>query len=601
MEVALLGPVECRIDGRAVAVGSPKQRAILAALGLRASEVVSTDRLIAALWGEEPPATARNSLEAHISRLRKLLDDAGAPADVLRTRSPGYAFSGETDLARFEQLRETATADAVAGSDEQAAEHLVAALALWRGSALADLADEPFAAVESPRLDELRLAAQEELIRYRLALGQHAWAVPELEALVAQHPLRERLRELLMLAYYRCGRQADALELYRETRDLLRRELGLEPSPSLRGLEQAVLRHDPAVQLATPHPAEAVEPPVARVTTPHRRRRRARWLVPLATAVASAIALGLFLSRGSHTHRLTRPVPLGKHLLASISSPLPSCCAFGFGGVWVVGHHDQTVKKIDPAQKKVVASYKIAGFQAEAPLIAAGSLWVPSAGEPKFVRFDPERKRVVATYPTTAAEIAWGYNSIWATTRDHQLIRINLRTNRIASRLRLSSGYNDFDDGIAIGFGSIWITNTDNATLLRIDPSSNRIIATISGFGSTNSWMPVTTGDGSVWVSRITGDQGVVYRIDPYTNQIAKRIPVGRRGVAWPNGYMLDAGGYVWTCDGGTTMSEIDPHSNTVVGWYTVPESCQEVAYGLGSIWTALYDHSLVYRIDPKP
>ena len=113
--------------------------------------------------------------------------------------------------------------------------------------------------------------------------------------------------------------------------------------------------------------------------------------------------------------------------------------------------------------------------------------------------------------------------------------------------------------------------------------------------------MPVTTGDGSVWVSRITGDQDVVYRIDPYTNQIVKRIPVGRRGVAWPNGYMLDAGGYVWTCDGGTTMSEIDPRSNTVVGWYTVPESCQEVAYGLGSIWTALYDHSLVYPIDPKP
>ena len=598
--MALLGPLECRVDGRLVAVRSLKQRAILAALALRASEVVSTDRLIAALWGEEPPPAARNSLEAHVSRLRKMLDEAGAPADVLRTQAPGYAFTGGTDLARFEQLRESATADVASGSIERAAEHLAAALTLWRGAALDDLTDEPVAAVESPRLDEMRLAAQEELIRCRLALGQHAWAIPELEALVAQHPLRERLRELLMLGYYQCGRQADALELYRETRNLLRHELGLEPGPSLRALEQAILRHDPAVQLVTPSAAGRREPAAIPLAAP-RRRRRARWVVSTGAAAAAAVVLGLFLSGGSHAHRLSRLQPLGKHLLASISSPLPSCCAFGFGGVWVVGHHDETVQKIDPVKKKVVASYHIAGFQAEAPLVAAGSLWVPAAGEAKFVRFDPQRKRVVATYPTTAAEIAWGYNSIWATTRDHQLIRINLRTNRIASRLRLSSGFNDFDDGIAIGFGSIWITNTDNATLLRIDPSSNRIIGSISGFGYTNSWMPVTTGDGSVWVYRITGDQGVVYRIDPYRNLIVKRIPVGRRGVTWPNGYMLDAGGHVWTCDGGSTMSEIDPGSNTVVAWYRVPVTCEEIAYGLGSIWTALYDPSLVYRIDPKP
>src|SRR5262249_2598074 len=162
-----------------------------------------------------------------------------------------------------------------------------------------------------------------------------------LEALVAEHPFRERLRELLMLAYYRSGRQAEALELYRETCVLLRDELGLEPSPALRALEQAILRHDPAVQpRELPSPTEKAAPASAL------RRKRRRWPAAVAVAVvaAAAVVLGLVLTGGSSAHRLTHPVALGKHLLASVSSPLPSCCAFGFGGVWIVGHHDETVK-----------------------------------------------------------------------------------------------------------------------------------------------------------------------------------------------------------------------------------------------------------------
>ncbi|MGZ4309343.1 MAG: BTAD domain-containing putative transcriptional regulator [Gaiellaceae bacterium] len=598
--VSVLGPLECRIGDRVVVVGSRKQRAILAVLALGAPEVVSSDRLISALWGEDAPASAKNSLEAHVSRLRKLFGERGAES-VLSTRRPGYALEAETDLEQFEQRRASAAAKAAAGEIEPAAGELEGALELWRGEVLADLSDEPFAPLEMARLEERRLSAREELIGYQLELGKHRAVIPELESLVEEHPLREGLCESLMLALYRAGRQADALELYRKTEALLRHELGLEPSPRLRELQQAILRHDSALQPGDTSGKTATD----RLPGPAPRERSwpsARWWLAAAAAVLAAVAAGALafvFSGGSRGAAPTRPRPLGKHLLASISSPLPSCCAFGFGGVWIVGHHDETVAKIDPQRKKIVARYRIAGFQAEAPLAAAGSLWSPAAGQAKFVRFNPVRKRVVATYPTTAAEIAWGYNSIWATTRDHQLIRINLRTNKIASRLRLSAGFNDFDDGIAVGFGSIWITNTDNSTLLRIDPSSNRIVGSITGFGSTNSWMPVSTGDGSVWVYRITGDQGVVYRIDPYTNRIVKRIPVGFRNVAWPNGYMLDGGGYVWTCDAHNTMSQIDPRTNRVVGWYTVPETCQEVAYGDGSVWTALYDHSLVDRIDP--
>jgi streptogramin lyase len=215
------------------------------------------------------------------------------------------------------------------------------------------------------------------------------------------------------------------------------------------------------------------------------------------------------------------------------------------------------------------------------------------------VRFDPVKKRVVARFAVNAAHVEWAYGSIWVTTRDHRLVRIDHRRNRIVKRLRLIPGYNDFDDGLAVGYGSVWITVADTATVLRIDPETMTVIGRISGFGDTYSWMPVTVGDGSVWVYRITGSRSVLYRINPYTNQIVKRIVFGRPNVAWPNGYILDADGYVWACDAGNTMSQIDPRSNGVVGWFTLPETCQEVAFGDGSIWTALYDNSQVLRIRP--
>jgi sugar lactone lactonase YvrE len=180
-------------------------------------------------------------------------------------------------------------------------------------------------------------------------------------------------------------------------------------------------------------------------------------------------------------------------------------------------------------------------------------------------------------------------------------VRIDLRTNRIAQRLRLMPGYNDFDDGITIAYGSIWVTTPDTAMLLRIDPKQMKIVHRITGFGNEDAWMPLTTGHGSVWTYSIASGQGIVYRINPYTNQIVKRIPVGYPNVAWPNGYILDAGGYVWTCEAGNTMSALDPRTEQVVAWYRVPESCQEIAYGNGAIWTALYDQSRVYRIDPTP
>jgi streptogramin lyase len=258
------------------------------------------------------------------------------------------------------------------------------------------------------------------------------------------------------------------------------------------------------------------------------------------------------------------------------------------------------LNEIDSETNRVVGKYHVVGFQGLAPLAAVGSLWLPSAGG-DFVRFDPVRRRVVARFPINAAEIAWGYGAIWATTRDHQLVRIDYGRNRITSRLQIAPGANDFDDGIAIGYGSVWVTLTDRSTLLRIDPTTMKVVARITGFGNTYGWMPVTAGDGSIWIYHVAGSRGRVFRVDPYTNKILKRITVGRRNVAWPNGTILNAGGYVWSCDAGNTLSKIDPQTNRVAGWYTLPdEVCSEVAFGNDSIWFSLYDHSLIYRINPS-
>ena len=256
MEFRILGPLEVRADAdRALELGGRKQRTLLAVLLLHGNRVLSLDRLIEALWGDSPPETALKALQGYISQLRKAL----APAQRIITRAPGYLIElegGELDLDRFESLTETARRAMAEGDPATAAHDLREALTLWRGPALGDLVDEPFARTEAPRLEELRLVALEERIEAELALGRHTALVGELEAYVAHEPFRERPRAQLILALYRCGRQADALAVYREGRRLLVDELGVEPGRALQELEQAILRHDPGLDLPKAYVAE---------------------------------------------------------------------------------------------------------------------------------------------------------------------------------------------------------------------------------------------------------------------------------------------------------------------------------------------------------
>jgi DNA-binding SARP family transcriptional activator len=279
VEFRLLGPLEVLRDGRPVSLGGRKPRALLAILLLHANEVVSADRLIDALWGESPPGAAGNTLQAHVSQLRKALGgkDGTASNGRIRTQRPGYVIHvrpEELDLAHFEHLVDRGRR-ALAGRElEVAAGLLREALGLWRGPPLAEFAYEPFAENEIARLQELRLVALEERIEADLAAGSHRRLVPELEQLTAEHPLRERLRGQLILALYRAGRQADALRVYQETRRALVEELGIEPSPALQQLERAILIQDPALEGQAGAPDRTTLPPLVRLTERPREVRK---------------------------------------------------------------------------------------------------------------------------------------------------------------------------------------------------------------------------------------------------------------------------------------------------------------------------------------
>ena len=263
MDFRILGPLEVFDGDRPLALGGAKQRALLALLLLHANEVVSRDRLIEELWGERRLEHAAKALQVAVSRLRQTLEpdrSSGQTSGLLVTRTPGYELClehGQLDLQRFQDQLADGRAALAAGDPALAVDKLCAALALWRGAPLADLAYEAFAGAEIGRLEELRAEAIEDRIAAELGVGRDAELVAELEELVQRHPLRERLRGELMLALYRCGRQADALEVYQKARRALTEELGIEPSRELRELQGAILRQDSSLD---PRPAREAAP-----------------------------------------------------------------------------------------------------------------------------------------------------------------------------------------------------------------------------------------------------------------------------------------------------------------------------------------------------
>ena len=261
----ILGPIGIRdADGREIRIPAGLERSLLVLLLINRGEVVSIDRIVEALWGERAPETAVKAVQGYVSHLRRILEpdrEAGGRDGILFTRAPGYALRADADAVdatRFERLTSGGSRALEEGAVAEAAVAFEEALGLWKGPALAEFAFDDFAQGEIHRLEDLRLVTCEERADALLQLGRNAEVAADLDVLVAEHPLRERLRASLMLALYRNGRQVDALDVFRRVRGRLSQELGIEPGPDLRDLQRRILKHDPTLAAPRPHARTAL-------------------------------------------------------------------------------------------------------------------------------------------------------------------------------------------------------------------------------------------------------------------------------------------------------------------------------------------------------
>ncbi len=579
MEFRILGPIEATEDGHLVTLGAAKQRALLAVLLLHANEVVSSDRIVDQLWGERAPTKAAKSVQVYVSQLRRLLGEGR-----LETEGRGYLLRvepGELDADRFQALLEEGREAHEAGAAARAAETLRTALDLWRGTPLADVAYEQFAQAEIARLEELRLSALEERIEADLALGRHAALVPELESLVRSEPLRERLRAQLMLALYRSGRQAEALDVYQDARRRLVDELGLEPSRRLYELERGILTQDRALD-APRRPGVAGFLP-----------RRARLGNPVLVAAAAAILLGaaiaaavVELTGGGASAGLASVPPDSVAVLDAKSGKVvrsipvgvrPIRLAFGEGALWAANFTGRTLSRIDPRTSTVVGTLG-AGATPVGLAAGQGSVWVANEFAGTVSRVDPGTNTIVQTIEVGGQPVAVvvGASAVWVVdAAGGRVIRLDPTTNARRT-IRVGSGPAD----VAIGAGGVWVANAFDRTVSRLDPATGAVVesAIALRFEPTR----LAAGSGAVWVTGTFADE--VARIDPSTNEVAATIPVGDG----PTGVGIGDGA-VWVADSTAgTVVQIDPRAGHVVRTISVGASPDGVAVADGTVWVSV-------------
>jgi len=558
IEFRVLGSFEVLEGERSLALGGPQQRALLAVLLLHRGETVSTDRLIDELWGEQAPASAAKIVQGYVSHLRRELGDG-----LLVTRGRGYRLEiapEQVDIDRFVALVAGGRRALQAGDPLVASERLRGALALWRGPPLADFTYEPFAHGEIARLEEQQLAALEDRIDADLALGEHAALVSELDSLVQLHPLRERLQTQLMLALYRCGRQADALERYQQTRRELVDQLGIEPGRALRELERSILEQDPA--LDPPARRIGAQSKAARASTFSRRAALVVIGGALLLAVAATVTLtgGAALTPGGNSSGQGAPPSVIAGDSVGAISPAsgainrvvpvgsaPSSVVAGDGAVWVANYNDGTVSRIDLRTHAVVP-------------VPAGS---------------------------TPSEIAVGAGAVWVTNNFSGTVsRINTTVDRVVQRIPVGNG----PSGVAVGDGSVWVTNTSDGTVTRINAVSGDVGKHPIQVGGSPT--DVAVGADAVWVSDEAGAR--VLRIDPKSDQSVQAITVGNGP-----GAIAVGDGYVWVAnslDG--TVSRINPQTNVAVA-IPVGDGPSGIAVGAGGVWITNQFAGSVTRIDP--
>jgi DNA-binding SARP family transcriptional activator/ABC-type branched-subunit amino acid transport system substrate-binding protein/streptogramin lyase len=564
MDFKILGPLEVVDDGARVVIAPGRQRSVLGLLLLRANEVVSTDELVDALWGERPPPTAAKAVRNAVSQLRKAFAGDGR----IRTHAHGYELSleeGELDADRFAALVAEGRRALADGDAKEASTLLHAGLALWRGPPLADLTYEAFVQNDVARLAEMRLDAIEERVEADLALGRHAELVPQLERLVGEHPLRERLRRQLMLAFYRCGRQADALAVYQGVRRRLVDELGIEPSRELHELERAILNQD-----------AALDPPT-RLPLAGRRRRAGLALAAGAVLVALAAAALVFQLTGSEQ-------PTG-----------------------LVSASPNSVAVVDPDSRRLIGQVPVPGGPALVEA-ANGLVWIESETSRTFSVLD-ERTRVprhVVIPGIPVSDIAVARDAVWLVDpRGRELVEVHPAYGEVVRRIPLPKR-DDVVAGrsappkpaVAATANAVWVTD-GSTRLLRMDTRTRRLRSVDLGVALDG----VVAGSLGVWA--VSGPSAVAVEIEPRTMKVLGRVPIAGRSDAlapFPTAVALGAGA-VWVLNANTaTVTKIDPELRAVEATISlgIERAPVDLAVGAGAVWTANRGDGTLTRIDPE-
>jgi YVTN family beta-propeller protein len=573
MEFRILGPLEVVEDGRPVSIRRGKEQALLAYLLLHANEVVSSGRLIDALWDERPPPTASKILQNAVSHLRKELGDGR-----LLTREPGYLLrveEGELDLQRFEQL-------AREGRGEEA-------LTLWRGPALLNLRDERFADDARRRLDDQRLAVLEDRIEHDLDEGRHAELVAELEQLVEEDPLRERLQGQLMRALYGMGRQGDALDVYRQARRTLSEELGLEPGPQLQELERKILNQDPELASSAPSPQMRSQP------AGRRANRRLALLVLLGALLLAAAIFGIVHATAGesgpilatknslavidpHSDRVVNVIPIGA---------TPRGVTVGTHSVWTANAGEGTVSEIDPEKLRVVQTIGL-GLAATDLVESAGEVWVATGSDNNIVRIDARsggilaRAKISRDQFASAYAIAAGANAIWVGSGS-DIFKIDPSSHELVGRWHYGDGIND----LAVGGGSVWLVSSGE-TVARVSGTTVRPTAEAS-IGVIPTALAI--GGGSIWVAAPGpyGSHAAVWRFDPITARVTQTTTLGKV-VGYPPTLEIAFGeGALWVAsyDAGT-VTRLDPVTGNVVATIRIGGHPSGIAVGAKRIWVTV-------------
>ena len=544
-------------------------------LALQLGRTVSTDRLAEGLWGERPPASAPKMVQLYVSHLRRLLDGNGGE---IVTHGRGYELrlsDGDVDAVRFEHLLD----------DGRARE----ALALWRGEALADVAYEPFAAPEIRRLEGLRLHAAELAIDADLHVGRHEHVIGELDTLIDQHPLREQLHARRMLALYRCGRQAEALEAYRDARAVLVEQVGVEPGAELRRLQEAILAQDPALDGAAAPPPTQARPPPTR-PPPHRRRGAliaAAAVLLLAGAAAFGISrllepdelpgidenyVGLIDPDGG---RITKEYLVGRG---------PGAVVAGGGSTWVANTLVGTISRIDREHARLVTID--VGGAPHGLAFGAGSLWVADGDARSVAQIDPVTEKVIQRIDIANVPIAVAFaaGALWvASGVDGTLERIELGRSRGRRPIPLGSN----PTAMAAGAGALWVASEEAGTVTRVEPRSGTVVKAIS---VGNGPSAVATGEGAVWV--VNGHDGTVSRIDPATNTVTGIVRIGGEPTAVAAG-----AGSVWVAGGEDgTIARIDPETLDDVERIHTGNSPSAVTVTGGRVWATTVAPQATHR-----